>query len=327
MPSAAPDLVPAAGSLTLRNYQPEPDSFREAVRRGLAATPKTLPCKFLYDARGSELFDAICALDEYYPTRTEMAIMQTRIAEMAARIGPRALVVEYGSGSSTKTRILLDHLEAPAGYVPIDISREHLLGAAERLAETFPGLPVFPVCADYTAPFAVPDPGVPVRRTVAFFPGSTIGNFGPAAAARFMAQIAEVADGLLIGADLRKDVAVLEAAYDDAEGVTAAFNKNLLARMNRELDATFDLDAFAHRAAYNAEEGCVEMHLVSRKAQEVRVGDASFRFAEGEAIRTERSYKYTLGGFAALAEEAGFSVEEVWMDDGGLFSVQYLKAV
>ena len=300
-------------------------TFLDEVEAGLRQPQKAIPSKFFYDRRGSALFDRITALDQYYPTRTETAIMERHVGAMARRVGREALLVEYGSGSSTKTRILLDHLRL-AAYVPIDISCEHLLRTSEKLAEAYPDLDVRPVCADYTSAFALPD--VQARRTVVYFPGSTIGNFKPEEAEAFLRRIADVCGrggGLLIGVDLKKDRATLEAAYDDGEGVTALFNLNLLRRINRELGADFDLDAFAHRAFYNADEGRIEMHLVSLKDQRVRLNGTSVAFEEGETIHTENSYKYSLGGFARLAARAGFAVEAVWTDADDRFSVQYLE--
>ena len=238
--------------------------------------------------------------------------------------------MEYGSGSSKKTRILLDHADDLAGYVPIDISRDHLLQAAETIADRYPDLAVLPVCADYTADYHFPEPDIPPKRTVVYYPGSTIGNFTPEAARDFLAHIADQVGpegGLLIGVDLQKDEALLHAAYNDADGVTAAFNKNVLRRINRELDAGFDLDRFRHEAIYNAVEGRIEMHLVSTADQRVTVAGIDIDFATGERITTEYSYKYTVEGFAALADEAGWSVKEVWTDDDQLFSVQYAVRV
>ena len=318
-----------AQPFVLVDEAPETESFREAVLDGLRQDQKQIPSKFLYDERGSKLFDRICELDEYYPTRTEMGIMQAHVEAMADAIGPRARLVEYGSGSSRKIRILLDHLEDLAAYVPVDISRDHLLSAAEALAEDYPDLPIQPLCADYTTTFDLPEPPRSPARTVAYYPGSTIGNFPPDDARAFLAHVREVvgADGgLLIGVDLKKDVDVLEAAYNDAAGVTAAFNKNLLRRMNRELDATFDPDRFEHLSVWNEEKGCIESFLRSRAAQTVTVAGHSFSFEEGETIHTEYSYKYTLDGFATLTEAAGFSVETVWTDDRSYFSVQYCVA-
>lgn len=303
--------------------------FRSDVLAGLAHPQKTLPCKYFYDARGSALFERICDLDEYYPTRTELAILEAHSAEMAQRLGRRCLLVEYGSGSSRKTRLLLDRLREPAAYIPIDISRAALDVSARALSEAYPHLEVLPVCADYTGPIEVPEPAKPAARRGVFFPGSTIGNFTPPEAQRFLGRMARVAGpggGVLIGVDLRKERTVLEAAYDDALGVTAAFNKNLLARINRELGADFDLDAFGHRAHWNASAGRVEMHLVSELAQSVCVAGQRIHFAPGETIHTENSYKYELGQFAALAAQAGLAVHRVWTDPDARFSVQYLTA-
>lgn len=300
-------------------------TFLDEVKAGLAQPQKAIPSKFFYDERGSALFDQITELDEYYPTRIETAIMERHIEGMAAQLGKKVLLVEYGSGSSTKTRILLDHLDL-AAYVPIDISCEHLFRTSEKLAEAYPSLDIFPVCADYTSTFTLPD--VRAARTVVYFPGSTIGNFRPEEAKGFLERITDVCGaggGLLIGVDLKKDRAVLEAAYDDSEGITAQFNLNVLRRINSELGADFDLDAFAHRALYNTGEGRVEMHLVSLKDQEVLLDGTSVAFEKGETIHTENSYKYSLEGFARLAARAGFTVKEVWTDEDEQFSVQYLE--
>lgn len=301
--------------------------FYTEVLFGLRQTPKSLPCKFFYDERGSRLFDQICDLPEYYPTRTEMGIMQAHVAEMTARFGPDCRLVEYGSGSSLKTRILLDHAPHLAAYVPVDISREHLRRSAQALRGIYPALEVLDVCADYTQEFSLPSCRQSIQSTVVYFPGSTIGNFPPSEATDFLARIAALCGkngGLLIGVDLKKDRQTLEAAYNDAQGVTAAFNLNLLARINRELDGNFALDQWEHRAFYNAVEGRIEMHLVSSRDQPVRIGNAAICFDRGETIHTESSYKYSLDGFAALAKSAGWQVENVWTDPKRLFSVQYL---
>ncbi|MFP4228795.1 MAG: L-histidine N(alpha)-methyltransferase [Salinivenus sp.] len=305
---------------------PSTDSFRETTLKGLQKPQKEIPSKFLYDERGSKLFDTICKTDEYYPTRTEIGIMKAHVEDMVAAIGPRVLLAEYGSGSSLKTRILLDHVDDLALYVPIDISRAHLVESAEQIAESYPHIPVQPLCADYTDTFELPEPPRPAARTVVYFPGSTLGNFQPDDARDFLADIAETVGpdgGLLIGVDLKKNVDILRAAYDDSEGVTAAFNKNLLRRMNRELDATFDLDQFEHQALWNEEEGCIEMHLRSRSNQTVNVAGEPIAFEKGETLRTEYSYKYTLDDFESLAAQAGFAVNQVWTDDRSFFSVQY----
>lgn len=313
-------------TLPVVDEAPETESFREAVLEGLRKPQKQIPSKFLYDERGSKLFDRICEQEEYYPTRTEMAIMRDHAEAMAEAVGPGARLVEYGSGSSRKIRILLDHLEDLAAYVPVDISRIHLVEAAEALAADYPDVPIQPLCADYTTAFELPTPPRPPARTVGYYPGSTIGNFRPEDAKAFLRRVAEVvgADGgLLIGVDLQKDVDVLEAAYNDAAGVTAAFSKNLLHRMNRELDATFDPDRFEHLSVWNEEEGCIESHLRSTTDQTVTVAGKRISFEEGETIHTEYSYKYTLDEFADLVGEAGFSVEQVWTDERDYFSVQY----
>lgn len=320
-PSEAIDLV---------DLHPQTDTFLEQIVLGLSGPSKSLPTAFLYDERGSRLFEKICELPEYYPTRTELRIMRARIGEMAEAIGPQALIVEWGSGSSLKTRMLLEHLRDPAGYVPVDISREHLLASAEALAARFPRLAVLPVCADFTRPFPVPTPPQAPRRRVLYFPGSTIGNFEPAVAVELMRQMADQVGpggGLLIGVDLRKDPEILEAAYDDAQGVTAQFNLNLLRRANRELGADFDLAGFRHEAVWDDALGRIEMRLVSLRAQTVRLGGRRFTFAEGERIHTEDSHKYTLEGFAELAARAGFRRDRVWTDPQRLFSVQsYTRA-
>lgn len=312
-------------TIELIDLCPATDTFLDEVVEGLHRSRKAIPPKFFYDAAGSALFDTITELPEYYPTRTEMGIMRRYIDQIVARIGPHSLLVEYGSGSSVKTRILLDHLTDVAGYVPIDISKEHLLQSAATLAEAYPGLPITPVCADYTTEIVLPS--FYGARPVVFFPGSTIGNFEPDEAKAFLRRVADVVGsggGLLIGVDLKKDAGIIEAAYNDAQGVTAAFNKNLLVRINNELEGTFDLTAFAHRAFYNAAFGRIEMHLVSLWEQVVHVGNLPFAFQQGETILTEYSYKYSLDDFAALASSAGFEVEQVWTDADRLFSVQEL---
>jgi dimethylhistidine N-methyltransferase len=313
--------------LRLADFAPELGSFRDEVLCGLHKPQKELPSKFFYDERGSQLFEQISVLDEYYLTRTELGIMRDHAHEMAEVLGPRCLLIEYGSGSSTKTRLLLNHLLEPAAYVPIDISKEHLIQSASALAAAYPTLEVLPVCADYTTNFELPTPATPAARRVVYYPGSTIGNFDREPALRFLQHIAQVCGpggGLLIGVDLSKDPVKLHHAYNDWEGVTAAFNLNLLFRINRELGADFELDRFRHYAFYNPREGRVEMHVVSLANQTVHVGDVAFSFAIGESIWTESSYKYRLDDFAAMAAAAGFAVRSVWTDPHGLFSVQYL---
>jgi dimethylhistidine N-methyltransferase len=295
------------------------------VLAGLARPQKRLSPKFFYDAAGSRLFDAICELPEYYPTRTEIGILRRHGAEMAQRLGREALLIELGSGSSLKIRTLLQALQ-PSVYMPVDISGEHLMQSAQDLADAFPGLIIHAVCADYSGAFVLPVDHHEHPRA-AFFPGSSIGNFEPMDATRLLTRIGQLlgpGGRLLIGVDLVKDAGRLEAVYDDSDGVTAAFNLNLLTRINRELGADFDLDAFRHRAFFNAELSRIEMHLLSTRTQQVAVAGQLFDFAEGESIHTECSYKYRTDGFHALAAEAGFSAEEVWTDPDGLFSVHCL---
>jgi dimethylhistidine N-methyltransferase len=318
-----------AAILSDRTHDAERDAFLDDALRGLRQEQKTLPCKYFYDAQGSKLFDQICQLEEYYPTRTELKILRAHAAEMAQCLGPETLLIEYGSGSSVKTRLLLDHLERPTAYVPVDVSRDHLFETALALRLDYPELAVFPLCADFAASFRVPTPARSVARWAVYFPGSTIGNFSAAAAVELMKGVARrvgPGGGFLVGVDLKKDLRVLERAYDDAEGVTAAFNLNLLVRMNQELDADFDLRQFAHRAVWNEVAGRIEMHLVSAVAQEVQLGGETVRFAAGESICTEHSHKYSVEGFARLAERAGLVVREVWTDPRRFFSVQYLEA-
>ena len=302
--------------------------FRADVLTGLARPHKRLPSKYFYDAAGSRLFDAITELPEYYPTRTELGILRASAGEMAARCGPRCLLVELGAGSLTKVRVLLDRLDRPAAYVPVDVSGDHLRAAAAALADDYPALATAPVVADFTRPFALPD--APAARRVAFFPGSTIGNFDPPEADALLRRVARLVGpggGLLLGLDLRKDVAVLERAYNDAAGVTAAFNRNLLARINRELDADFEPGAFRHHAFYNREQARIEMHLVSAAAQRVRVGAAAFDFRAGESVHTENSYKYDVAAFAARAAACGLRLDETWTDAQNYFAVLFLTAV
>jgi dimethylhistidine N-methyltransferase len=313
--------------VSLHDLAPDQTASLEEVLRGLRSPQKELPCKLFYDEVGSDLFEQITQLDEYYPTRAEARIMREAGADIAALLGPNVLLIEYGSGSSTKTRILLDHLERPAGYVPIDISREQLQRSAHKLADAYPRLRVEPVCADYTAPFELPNFVDRSVRRVAYYPGSTIGNFVPEDARRFLARIADMCGpdgGLLIGVDLKKDPLMLHRAYNDALGITAAFNLNILRRLNRELGADFALDQFRHYAFYNPVFARVEMHLVSLAEQVVHVGKARIRFDRGESIWTEGSYKYNVHEFAQLAAAAGWRVKQVWTDDRMLFSVHYL---
>ena len=313
----------------LQDLAPSTEEFRNAVLASLGAPRKWLPCKFFYDEAGSHLFDRICELAEYYPTRTECGILRDRAGEIAALIGPEAGLVEFGSGAGIKIRLLLESLDRPLCYVPVDISREHLLHAASELAADFPHLRIAPVCADYTKRFALPAlPGLRPRTLCGFFPGSTIGNFTPTEATAFLTRARRLLGTgrlMLVGVDLRKDEAILHAAYNDSAGVTSAFNLNLLVRINRELGGDFDLAQFAHEARWNARLGRIEMHLLSRAAQTVTIAGQRFGFAEGETIHTENSYKYSVPQFQALAAEAGYRPVAVWTDAAQLFSVHLLR--
>lgn len=317
-----------SGLVAFHDLAPLASRFREDVIAGLSRSQKTLVPKYFYDDVGSALFEAICALPEYYPTRTELALMETHASAMAERLGPRCALVEFGSGASRKSRLLIAATR-PCVYVPIEISRETLRAAADGLHRSFPDLTIVAVCADYSMSFELPPlERYGARRRVMYFPGSTIGNFDPEEAMGFLRQLVRLAGpggGLLIGVDLRKDKAVLDAAYDDPQGVTAAFNLNLLARMNRELGADFDLRSFRHRAFYSQERGRIEMHLESARDQTVRIGDAAFAFRCGETIHTENSYKYAAAEFQALATCAGFRPRDCWVDDAGLFSIHYME--
>ena len=311
----------------LLDFAPTTGTFFEDVVAGLSEFPRSLPCKYFYDERGSQLFDEICELDEYYLTRAELSIMDRYSEEMADQIGPGVMLVEYGSGSSIKTRLLLDHLCDPVAYVPVDISREHLQRTADNLATAYPGIEVLPVCADFTEGFRLPNASRDATHSAVYFPGSTIGNFEPEAARAILIRIATMCGtggGLLIGIDLQKDVDVIEAAYNDAKGVTSEFNLNLLSRINRELDGDIDVHQFEHEANYNEELGRIEIHLVSQCAQEVRIGDESFTFTKGDAILTEYSHKYTIASFAKLANEAGLKLRRHWTDQHERFAVLHL---
>ena len=303
-------------------------ALRADALAGLVAPRKTLPCKWLYDAEGARLFEAITRQPEYYPTRTEIGILREQAPAIAAAVGTGATVVEFGPGDGGKAVLLLSHLQAPAAYAPVEIAPEWLDVVAARVSKEVPGVPVLSVAADFARAFALP-PGVPRERRLGFFPGSTIGNFEPTEAAellrRFRAALGPGAR-LLFGADLVKGRAVLEAAYDDAAGVTAAFNLNLLHRLNRELGADFDVSAFRHRAVWNAEEERVEMHLESLRAQRARLAGREIRFAAGETIHTENSHKYRPERLEALAEAAGWKARAMWTDPGRLFSVWLLDA-
>jgi dimethylhistidine N-methyltransferase len=324
------------------NWRIAAPSLVEDVLRGLQSEPKRLSPTYFYDERGSELFDAICELPEYYITRTETGILETHAQEIADRIGPNALLVELGSGASTKTRLLLDRLPDLAAYVPVDISRTHLVAAAQRIAASYPGLEVLPACADFTQAFTLPRPKRTPSRVVVFFPGSTIGNFDPPAAIELMKVMRRIASaaaparlgtpnastttgGLVIGFDLVKDPAVLERAYDDSAGVTAEFNLNVLRRLNRDLGADFDLAAFRHQAVWVPEASRIEMRLISTVAQTVTIAGEAVSFAANERIITEHCHKYTPELFAAQAGAAGWTSRHTWSDARDYFHVQYLE--
>ena len=298
--------------------------------RGLSRARKSIPCKYLYDDRGSALFDEICDLDEYYLTRTELGILDAHVSQMAAEVGEDSELIELGSGSGLKTRLLLEHLREPRAYFPIDISAEPLARSAAELSSRFPGLEVIPVCADFTGPVTLPDTGSPRARRVVYFPGSTIGNFRPRAALRLLRSIARLVGeggGLLIGFDRDKDESIVWPAYNDSRGISAAFSLNLLSRINRELGADFDIDAFAHRADYVRAKQRVEIHLVSLRDQEVHLGGRTFAFSEGDRIHTEYSYKYTTEYFGTLTSRAGLSLVRQWSDSNQYFCVQYLEVI
>lgn len=302
------------------------ETLLKDVIAGLSARQKTLPSKYFYDEAGSALFDRITKLDAYYPTRVERGIMEANIREMAEAVGRDSVLIEYGSGSSEKTRLLLDALPNLTAYVPIDISAQHLKSTAKRLRAAYPNLIITPIAADYSKPLVIPDDPVQRRKRVVYFPGSTIGNFIPEEAQRFLRQISGVVGmggGLLLGIDRKKDREILERAYDDPEGVTAAFNLNLLKRLNRELGADFDLGSFAHRACYNAESSRVEMHLVSAREQIVNIDGAVFQFHSGEGIHTENAYKFDIKDVVALAISSNLNLIHEWTDHNEWFSVLY----
>jgi dimethylhistidine N-methyltransferase len=305
---------------------PAVSDFLSDVIAGLSSEPRTLLCKYFYDERGAALFQKICELPEYYITRTEIDILDRHRAEIAAQLGSRISLIGLGTGSGTKTRILIEALEKPAVYIPVDISEKQLRKSAALFRKIFPDLEILPVCADYLQPVVLPATRHKAARNVVYFPGSTIGNFEPGEATQFLRRIAKVCHrggALLIGVDLRKDRNVIEAAYNDDAGVTAQFNLNLLARANRELGGDFDLQHWRHRAIYNSDAGRIEMYLISQIDQAVHIADHTFHFRSGEKIITEFSYKYAPEGFATLARDAGFEFQKMWTDDARLFGVFY----
>jgi dimethylhistidine N-methyltransferase len=314
-----------ASAVCFYDSHPELEDFREEVLRGLSARPKRLPPKFFYDRRGSELFEQICRLPEYYVTRTEIGILESCAPELARLAGPGSVLIELGSGASRKVRLLLDRLR-PRAYIGVDISREFLLQATRRLAHDYPWTEVHALCADLSQPLELMC--VPPGPRVAFYPGSSIGNFEPEEAEAFLRNLCPLlgpGGGLVIGVDLKKDPALLHAAYNDSAGVTAAFNMNLLRRLQRELGAELEIGNFRHEAFYNEAKGRIEMHLESLWPQALRIERRLFPFAAGERLHTENSYKYTVSEFQALARRAGFEPVQVWTDAQPLFSVHYMR--
>ncbi len=318
---------PATWTPTPRRAPATADSeFLEDVLAGLSSRPPSIPAKYFYDREGSRLFDAITELPEYYLTRTELLIMRRSLGEIASSMGSRIVLIEYGSGSSVKTRMLLDQLADGSAYVPIDISRDHLQATAAELAADYPHIRVEPVHADYSSPVDLP--GLSGRRVV-YYPGSTIGNFEPCEAEAFLRRLRCVVGdegAILVGVDLTKDKKILEAAYNDSRGVTARFNLNLLTRINRELGANFDTSGFRHRAVFVDDIGRIEMHLVCLSDQTVSVARRSFSFRKGDYIHTENSYKYTIDQFSAVTKQAGFEVSDMWSDERQWFGMFYLTA-
>ena len=308
------------------DYHPEQSDFYGEVVSGLQSTPKVIPPKFFYDELGSNLFEKICQLPEYYPTRTEREILSGNAREIASIIGTHSYILEPGCGSCEKIKILLETLK-PKAYVPMDISKDFLQKSAQAISDAYPWLDVHAACVDFTAPIQLPFCPDDEHK-LAFFPGSSIGNFEPGHATKFLRQVADMVGeggGLLIGVDLKKEEHLLRDAYNDNAGVTAEFNLNLLSRINDELDADFNLDHFDHHAFYNSDVGRIEMHLVSQKSQKIKVGDHTIKFSKGESIHTESSYKYTLKEFQKLAGAAGFKPIQVWTDVDELFSVHYFE--
>jgi dimethylhistidine N-methyltransferase len=310
--------------VALLDLEPARSDFLEQAIAGLSSSPRTLPSKFFYDERGSDLFQEICELPEYYVTRTETEILRRDMPEMAASIGENAEIVGFGTGAGIKTRMLLEHLQNPIAYVPVDISKQRLTESAEALAREMPTLEVLPVCVDYLQSIELPRPTRKPEHIAVFFPGSTIGNMEPHVARDFLKRVARLcghSGGLIIGVDLQKPRHILEAAYNDRAGVTAQFNLNMLVRANRELGADFDLARWRHRAIYNDKASRIEMHLLSEGEQIVHLGDRQFHFADGEKIITEFSYKHTIEGFTALAASAGFLPPRLWTDEKKFFAV------
>ena len=312
----------------LLDHQPPPADDRSEIIAGLSARQKSLSPRFFYDEKGSQLFDDICEQPEYYVKRAELEIMETHAADMAAQVGPRAMVIEPGAGSGEKAKILLAELDEPVAYVPVDISRDYLLSSAEQLQSELDDVEVLPVCANFTEPFALPEPDIPPETSPIYFPGSTIGNFSRRKAAdllKVMSGLAGDGSDLIIGVDLVKSRTVLEEAYNDKAGVTAQFNLNMLTHINRSHGTDFDTDAFEHLAVWDEEAARIEMRLISTRNQRVNLNGTQFELQQGEHIVTEHSHKYTLESFADLADEADLTVDKVWVDSEERFSVQLLQ--
>ncbi len=313
--------------MTVKTEEIVQEDILKEVKDGLLKSNKQLPSKLFYDEIGSKLFDEICKQEEYYPTRTEMQILEDNIDDIVDVIGEDALLVEFGSGSSLKTRLILENLNQLAGYIPIDISSEHLKNSVEILNKKFPGLDIYPLAADYTKEFELPEIRKPYKKIVAYFPGSTIGNFTPEEAKYFLRKISKIsgANGsLLIGVDLDKDKTILEKAYNDSNGITAAFNLNMLNHINNKIGSNFNPNNFDHYAFYNRTAGRIEMHLLSKEEQYIRINGSTIFMKKGEDILTEYSYKYSLISFAGLVDDI-YDVKKVWLDDKKLFSIQYLE--
>ncbi|MDP9097889.1 MAG: L-histidine N(alpha)-methyltransferase [Verrucomicrobiota bacterium] len=315
----------APGRVTVLDLEPVNADFLAEVVAGLSSSPRTLPCKFFYDERGADLFQEICELPEYYITRTETELLRRSAPEIAESIGPNAALIGFGTGAGIKTRLLLEHLQNPIAYIPVDISKQRLVDSAVELSHAMPALEILPVCADYLQELQFPKPLRKPDHVAVFFPGSTIGNLEPPVAADFLGRVCRLcgkSGGLIIGIDLRKSRDVLEAAYNDSAGVTAEFNLNLLVRANRELGSNFNLARWKHRAVFNEAEGRIEMHLISGGQQTVNIGAREFEFGDGEKIITEFSYKHTVEGFTRLAASAGFrEASRVWTDSKQLFAI------
>ena len=316
--------------INLLDLEPDTDTLLKDVMEGLSKAQKTLPCKYFYDERGAKLFEQICDLPEYYPTRTEIGILRDNITEIAQGIGPNCAVIEPGSGSGIKTRLLLEHLENPSAYIPIDVSKEQLLDYSNTLNADYPELEVLPVCADFTQQLQLPTPNGNVENKLIYFPGSTIGNFNPEEAKALLSGWRELLGNqgsLLIGVDLKKDKATLEAAYNDSQGITADFNLNLLKRINQELDADFDIELFSHEADYDETTGAIRMWLISETAQSIAINDdAEYQFQPNETICTEHSHKYSIEDFERLAAETGWQKTQLWTDPKQLFSIWHLQS-